>query len=402
MEYEAPHISVRPHTLLDKEMFQQISEIASVMASASLIPESLSHEGSGNNRTALPYETVRANCFLVANQAVKWRMDPFAVAQCCSVVHGRLMFEGKLVASVLDANLGIKLVHAYGKWDSAKEECVLGEAGTGDDLAIRIGEGHYAEDGSAVFSGRYIDGCVGLWKTTGIGTPWRPGRNRVMLVYRGSREFARIFEPGVMLGVITDDEYDPAFNARDITPRPTASAGGSIIERLRAEKNGGAAGFDKDRVASDIDTATGKDRSSVDEGRDSSTTEAEASASASSSKHDDVSTSSSQADVAEGSGDSSSQTSEPSSDHMEWLFNVVRMLWAATTAGGDPAVLKAQRKAAAAAFPPDGVPKAVTDKAASCFDYCMKVVAGEIEPEDAISIIAGVCGRSEEDFRTKS
>ena len=39
-------------------------------------------------------------------------MDPFAVAQCCSVVHGKLVYEGKLVAAVLDAKLGVRLTYA--------------------------------------------------------------------------------------------------------------------------------------------------------------------------------------------------------------------------------------------------------------------------------------------------
>jgi hypothetical protein len=52
-------------------------------------------------------EQIMANCFLVVNQAVRWNMDPFAVAQCVSVVHGKLCYEGKLIAAIIEAKLGI-------------------------------------------------------------------------------------------------------------------------------------------------------------------------------------------------------------------------------------------------------------------------------------------------------
>lgn len=385
-------ISVRANTLLDKETFQQIAEIATMMASASLIPESLSHEGSGDKKKPLSPDTVRANCFLVANQAIKWGMDPFSVAQCCSVVHGRLMFEGKLVSAVLEANLGVKLVHAYGKWDKNKECCILGEDGTGDDLAIRIGEGRYNDDGIAVFSGRFVDGYVGGWKTTGNNTPWRAGRNRVMLIYRGAREFSRIYEPGIMLGVIADDEYDPAFNARDITPPIGSSSGQSVIDRLKQNQTGGTGGFDHGRVQSDIQSALGD----ADEAGAAAPAEAEEEVPASSSH-----ASSGDGGNTEPSADTPSDKDAGGSvtntgvDPAQWLFNVGSMLWAATTFNGDPEILRNQRKAAAESFPVGGVPKQTLDKAKAVFDRCMTVVTGECPPEDGVAIIAGIMGVDE-------
>lgn len=102
--------------------------------------------------------------------------------------------------------------------------------------------------------------------------------------------------------------------------------------------------------------------------------------------------------AAEGSGGPAPSQPEPSSDHMEWLFNVVSMLLAVAHPGWDPDVLRAQRRAAAAAFPADGIPKPILDKASSCFDYCMKVVAGDMSQTDASAVIAGITGRPETDF----
>ncbi|KQW30797.1 hypothetical protein ASE36_00390 [Rhizobium sp. Root274] len=393
--YQERGISARPSTLMDKETFQQIAEIASIMASASLIPESLAYEGSGDKKKPLAPETVRANCFLVANQAVNWGMDPFAVAQCSSVVHGRLMFEGKLVSSVIEAKLGIKLVHTYGKWDPAKEACILGEDGTGDALAIRIGEGRYNEDGVAVFTGRFVDGHVGGWKTTGANTPWRVGRNRVMLVYRGTREFARIYEPGVMLGVITEDEYDPAYNARDITPAaPTAGAGQSVIDRLKANQSKNADGFDPDRVNKDLNSAAPPRSGEEVAGDGTSANEVEAAPTASTSVDSGPAPEAGKggegADVAVGE---SSAPSEP--DGKQWLLDVAGMLWAATNFNGDQELLKSQKKIAMDCYDPSGIPKQFRDKANSAFNHCMSVVAGEVEPSDGLAIVAGIVGVEE-------
>lgn len=401
--YQERGIAARPNLLLDKETFQQIAEIASIMASASLIPESLTHEGSGDRKKQLPPETIRANCFLVANQAIKWGMDPFAVAQCSSVVHGRLMFEGKLVSAVLEANLGVKLVHAYGKWDGTKDECLVGQDATGDMLAIRIGEGHYTDAGVAVFSGRYVDGSVGAWKTTGNNSPWRGGNTRKMLVYRGTREWARVYQPGAMLGVITDDEIDPAYSARDITPSaPTAGAGQSVIDTLKANQSKSADGFDADRVTQDLNTAApprGSEEASSGDG--ASTEEVEGAPTSSTSDNSGPTPEAGKggegADVAVG------ESSAPSSpDEKEWLLNVAGMLWAATNFNGDQDLLKNQRVAAAAAYDPTGVSKPYLDKAKSAFERCMTVVKGEVEPEEGLKIVAGIIGVEDKVLLQKS
>jgi len=179
--------------VLDSGRFEQMQRIASVMARSPLVPESLrcEAEGQGPNRKVamLAPEVALANCFLVVNQAVRWGLDPFAVAQCCSVVHGRLMYEGKLVAAVLDAKLGVQLSYA---WNDR----------TGDAFGIQV-RGPKDRDGND----RVISGTVGDWKTSGNNSPWgKPANHRKMLAYRGSREWVRLYEPAILLGVYTPDE----------------------------------------------------------------------------------------------------------------------------------------------------------------------------------------------------
>jgi hypothetical protein len=168
-----------------------MQRIAKVMASSSLCPEAICTTGSGDDKKYLSIEVTVANCFLVVNQAVRWGMDPFAVAQSVSVVRGKLCYEGKLVAAVLDAKLGVRLVF---EWDDK----------TGDAAGIIV---------SGTLPGetepRVIKGTVGDWKTAGKGSPWTtPLACRRQLAYRGSREWARIHSPAIMLGVYTADEME--------------------------------------------------------------------------------------------------------------------------------------------------------------------------------------------------
>lgn len=227
--------------ILDSAKFDQMQRIATAMAHGSLVPEALTHIGSGDNKVELPYERIVANCFLVVNQAVRWGLDPFAVAQCVSVVHGKLCYEGKLVAGVLEAKLNTRLVY---EWNDK----------TGDAYGIKVSG--KTTDGRVEF----VEGTVGDWKTTGSGSPWGKASNhRRMLAYRGTREWARLFAPGLMLGVYSDDEmYDLVEDARARRARPVDGPG--LAARLQAPRG---EGFSKDHVTRElggdvVDATTGE------------------------------------------------------------------------------------------------------------------------------------------------
>jgi len=193
---------------LDTARFEHMQRIATVMASSTLVPETLRTIGGKDDKQDLPRETVLANCFLVVNQAVRWGMDPFAVAQCCSVVHGRLCYEGKLVHAVLEAKLGVRLKYEFNE-------------GKGDQLAVTVSGLLSGEDEE-----RTVEGTVAQWKTTGTNSPWTsPANWKRQLRYRGAREWARAHAPGTLLGVYSDDEMDDLVvrRARDITPTNTQS-----------------------------------------------------------------------------------------------------------------------------------------------------------------------------------
>jgi hypothetical protein len=177
--------------MFDPAMFDQMWRVAKVIVASSLVPETLRTSGTSGTKANLPLEEVQANVFLVVNQAFRWGMDPFAVIGSASVVHGRLMWEGKLVAAVIKALAGVRLSYSFNDK-------------TGDGFGVTV---------SGTLPGetepRTISGTVGDWKTTGTNSPWgRPGNHPRQLCYRGAREFGRIHTPEVMLGIYTDDEFE--------------------------------------------------------------------------------------------------------------------------------------------------------------------------------------------------
>lgn len=194
------------HAIYDTARFEHLMRIATLMAECSLIPESLYAVRKDNKVEFLPPKTVIANCYLVVSYAERIGFDPFLVAQSCSVVRGRLMFEGKLIAAALDSQLGVALDYQFGTWDVDTESCIVGAEGKGDALGIRVTG--WMPDGST----KIVDGSVGTWKTTGDKSPWRPGSFKRMLRYRGAREWARAHKPSIMLGFAADDEVDAVEN----------------------------------------------------------------------------------------------------------------------------------------------------------------------------------------------
>ena len=200
--------------MLDTARFEHMQRLASMMAECSLIPDALrTTKGENGAIIDLPQKAVLANCFMIVNQAVRWRMDPFAVAQCVGIVHGRLVYEGKLVAAVLDANLGVRLNYTF-------------DDKPGDQLGIRV---FGTRPGETTL--REITGIVAQWHK-GQKSPWaNPADWKRQLRYRGAREWARAHAPGVMLGVVADDEAEDFRSDRRLaSAKPVTIIGDDIPE----------------------------------------------------------------------------------------------------------------------------------------------------------------------------
>lgn len=182
-------------SLFDTGTFEQMGMIASKLASSSLIPQSLRAEKKGQQWIEFPPEQVAANCFRIVEQAQRWGMSPFAVVDCASVVHGKLMWEGKLIAAALEATEGITLDYDYSGSGVHRKVAVSGRRPGSDKILT-------------------VEGSVSDWKTD----QWKGSAFDQRLAYRGAREWARRYSPGAILGVYATDEIEST-PMRDATPR---------------------------------------------------------------------------------------------------------------------------------------------------------------------------------------
>ncbi len=177
----------RPIGPFDPKRFEMVSNWASAMAKASIIPAHLKGD--------TPEQTF-GNCFLVANQAATWLADPVSVAQCTSLVHGKLCYEGKLIDSILQERYGIKLFARY--------------EGDGEGLKIFLSPAEWNDD-NTTDSKEIMEGDFERWHTKDKnGAPMPAWKNdpKGMLFNRGVRQWCRRWKPGVITGVYGEDEFD--------------------------------------------------------------------------------------------------------------------------------------------------------------------------------------------------
>lgn len=154
-------------------------KLAEMMSRGKLVPNHL--QGSPGD------------CLMVIEQAGRWGMSPFAVAQSTSVIQGKLMFEGKLVAAALHTSgaLATRLAYDY--------------SGEGASRVVRV---------SATLAGettpRFVDVRLADAKTTNGMWVKQPDQQ---LAYHGARVWARRYAPEVMLGVYAPEEMEQPASA---------------------------------------------------------------------------------------------------------------------------------------------------------------------------------------------
>lgn len=196
--------------VLDTAMFDQMMRIAKIMASSSLVPEHLNMvRGTKAEPINIEEAEAVANCFLVVNQAVRWKMDPFAVAQHTFVTKGKIGYEGKLIGAVINTRDEIvqRLSYTYSGQKGTTTRSVVVTAKIAGDADVKT-----------------VEGSVKSWKTDGNNSPWsNPEQYDQMLAYRGAREWARRHLPEAILGVWGDDELEQ-FD-RTIAPAPVIEGG---------------------------------------------------------------------------------------------------------------------------------------------------------------------------------
>lgn len=226
----------RPSAALNPERLEYLWKLTDRIAWSTSIPETLRGERvGGTSSTFTPFDEreLLANVFAVVEQADRWNISPFALLAAAAIVRGKLTFEGKVISAVLDTQFGVKLHHYY-----------RGEAQT-DSFHIYICDEELPEEVLAELEPGYrhdrfkiMDGSVKDWKTTSSGSPWRPSTYADMLVYRGDRQWARVYKSAAILGVVADDEMVPLLESAAQTATP-------IGQRFAA---GGTGGFSADNI----------------------------------------------------------------------------------------------------------------------------------------------------------
>ncbi len=161
-------------------------KLAELMATAKLVPAGL--------------QKSPADCLMVILQAKRWGMDPFAVAQECSVIQGKLMHSGKLVAAVINTNGNLvrRLSFEY--------------TGDGPDRTITLSGQLQGEPQprtvDVVFKNARTNNKV--WET-------QPDQQ---LMYHGARVWARRHTPELMLGVNSPEEMPEKLDDEEEPPSP--------------------------------------------------------------------------------------------------------------------------------------------------------------------------------------
>lgn len=202
--------------LFDTAKFEHFNRIATGMALASLVPKHLKSEAQN-------YETYvkesAANCLMVINQAERWGIDPFACAAETYVIGGKLGYQGKLIAGIINTRSnvvgGLKSIFNNGKNDDLAiavygalraipreefketvlpllqrlvqddDKTTLAELDALDVLAVRLAVGQARTDNK-------------MWKND-------PEQK---LVYSASIRWARRYRPEIILGVKIDDDIE--------------------------------------------------------------------------------------------------------------------------------------------------------------------------------------------------
>ena len=129
-----------------------------------------------------------ADCLAIVMQAMRWGMDPFVVSQKTHIVSGRLGYEAQLVNAVIMSSRAIQGTFHYDyRGEGQNLECRVGAVPRGE---TEIVWGEWLRNGDVTTRNSP------LWKTN----------VKQQLGYLQVKNWARLYTPGAILGVYTNDE----------------------------------------------------------------------------------------------------------------------------------------------------------------------------------------------------
>ena len=188
-------------------------------------------------------------CLAICSRALRWQMDPFAVAEKSYMMinpkskEERIAFEAQLVHAVITARapLKVRLRHE-----------IIGE---GEDRRCKVWGTFRGEDKPHEYTSETLAKLIAARGRNEYGaikgSPLWDTVPEVQLAYSTYRQWCRLYASEVLLGVYTPDEL-PESKMVDVTPPNTPIEG--LKQRLRdakkqhAETNTESRGFDADHV----------------------------------------------------------------------------------------------------------------------------------------------------------
>lgn len=220
--------------MLDLETLKTVSYVADLMSEGTVtVPAHLRGK--------------KGDCFAIAMQSMlRWRMDPFAVAQKTHLVNGALGYEAQLVNAVLQESGAVKgRPHYDYRGEGNALECRVAFVPAGEQELVWT---------EWLSFGAVTTKNSPLWKTN----------PRQQLGYLQVKNWARAFKPGAILGVYTVDELEdnPPPPSRDMgRADEVPPAGNTRTEAVRnklSSKRGNAPTPTPniDKIIRDIDAAT--------------------------------------------------------------------------------------------------------------------------------------------------
>ena len=186
----------------NKDQFNQLLRAAQMLSQTSIIPQN--------------YQGKPQDCFLAIEMANRMGVSPIVVMQNMYVVKGKPSWAGQACTM---------LINSCGKFKDVKH-IYTGEKGTPNRgcyvTATRISDGSTVNGVEVTMQMAHAEG----WTSN---SKWR-NLPELMLAYRASAFFARVYCPEAMMGVQTTEEVYDA----DVKP---VSVANELTEALKGENN---------------------------------------------------------------------------------------------------------------------------------------------------------------------
>ena len=207
---------------------QLSTQMASALKNASVLPEHIRTQKVNGKIVELAPQQVEANCLLICNQAIRWRVDPFALIGESYIVGGKLSFQGKLIAAIVNRDLSTRLTAVY--------------SGEGDGRTAEISGVIRGEGSAKTLTIEYLKAAT-RDKGGKITAQWSRDPDQ-KLFYSGSVKWARRHLPEVLMGVLSEeegliDETRAAGTDKIETTTPNASLIEFFLDRIGAADHQG-------------------------------------------------------------------------------------------------------------------------------------------------------------------